>query len=68
MVRQLLISESRVVVEKILFFGFLVLISIGVFGFPKIEIEGKPQIHFQTNFIKLMLEYKGGSTEERKVL
>ena len=41
--------------------------SIGVLGFPKTEIEGKPQINFQTDFIKLMFKHKGGSTEERKV-
>lgn len=37
-------------------------------GFPKIEIERKPQKNFQINFIMLMLEHKGGSTEKRKVL
>lgn len=39
-----------------------------VLGFPKIDIEGKPQKVFQTSFIKLMLKHEGGSTEERKDL
>lgn len=37
----------------------------GVLRFPKIEIERKPQKIFQTIFIKLMLQHKGGGTEER---
>ena len=43
-------------------------ISIRVLGFPKTEIQRKPQRNFQTDFIKVMLEHKGGSTEEKKVL
>lgn len=41
--------------------------SVRILGFHKIEIE-KPQKNLQTNFIRLMIEHKGGSTEERKVL
>ena len=37
-------------------------------GFPKIEVERNRQRNFQTHFIKLMLEHRGGSTGERKVL
>lgn len=37
--------------------------SIGVLGFPKIEIERKPQRNFQTDFIKLVFKFMGGSTE-----
>ena len=46
------------------------LIATGVtaLGVLEIEIERKPQRHFQTGFIKLMFKHKGGSTEERKVL
>lgn len=42
--------------------------GIRVLGFPKREIKRKPQKNFQTDFIKLMLEHRGDSTEERKVL
>ena len=42
--------------------------GIEVLGFPKIEIESKPQWNFQANFIKLVLEHKGGSAEGREVL
>lgn len=38
-----------------------------VLGFPKTEIERKPQENSQTNYIKLMVSYKGYSTEESKV-
>ena len=38
----------------------------GFLGFPKIEIKRKPQRNFQTCFFKIMLEHKGGSTEERQ--
>ena len=31
-------------------------------------MEKKPQRNFQTDFIKLMLEHNGDSTEERKAL
>lgn len=41
--------------------------SVRVLGLHEIEIE-KPQKNLQTNFIRLMIEHKGGSTEERKVL
>lgn len=41
---------------------------IWVLEFSNTEIERKPQKNVQTRFIKLMLEHKGGSTEERKVL
>lgn len=41
---------------------------VGILGFPKIKIERKPQRNNQTDFMKLMLEQKGGSTEERKAL
>lgn len=37
-------------------------------GFFKINIERKPQKNFPTNFIKLLLENKGISTEKRKIL
>ena len=40
----------------------------GVLGFPRIVIKRKPQRNFQTDFMKLGLEHKGGSQEERKVL
>lgn len=43
-------------------------LNVGVLGFPKMKIEGKFQRNFKTDFIKLMLEHKGGSTEEGKVL
>ena len=42
--------------------------SVGILGFPKLEIERKLQGNFQTDFIKLILEDKGSSTEESKVL
>lgn len=42
--------------------------SVRILMLPKIEMERKPQRHFQADFIRLMLEHKGGSTEERKVL
>lgn len=35
--------------------------GIGGWGFPKIEIERKPQGNFQTDFIKFTLEHKGSS-------
>lgn len=38
------------------------------FRFFKIKIERKPQKNFPTNFIKLLLENKGISTEKRKIL
>ena len=41
---------------------------MGVPGFPKIDIERKPQRKVQAGFIKLMLKQKGGSAEDRKVL
>lgn len=40
----------------------------GVLGLPKIEMERKAQKKFQADFIKLMFQHKGGSTEESKVL
>lgn len=40
-----------------------VLPGIGVLGFPKMNMEEKPQ---RTDFIRLMLQHKGRSTEERK--
>ena len=51
------------------YFLFLVyssLTGIGVLGFSKIEIERKHQRNFQTDFIKLILKYKGVRTEERR--
>lgn len=36
--------------------------------FSNTETERKPQNNVQKRFIKLMLEHKGSSTEERKVL
>lgn len=42
--------------------------GVGILGFPTIEIERKLQKKFQTNFLKLMPEHKGGSTEESRVL
>lgn len=44
------------------------LIAIGskALGVFKIEIERQPQRHCQADFVKLMLEHKGGTTEERK--
>lgn len=42
--------------------------STGILHFPKTEIRRKPQKNFQMHFIKVMLEHRGGSTEERKGL
>lgn len=42
--------------------------GIGVLGLPKVETERKPQRNFQTDLITLLLEHRGGSTEEGKVL
>lgn len=42
--------------------------GVGILGFPKIEIERKPQRNFPIDLIKLLLEHKGGGAEERKVL
>lgn len=41
--------------------------GLGIVGFPKIEMERKPQRNFPADFIKLMLEHRGGSTGEGKV-
>ena len=46
----------------------LLVTGMRVLGFLKTEIERQLQRNFQMDFIKLMLEHKGGSTEERKVL
>lgn len=37
---------------------------VGILGFPKVEIERKPQRSFQTDFIKLVLEH--GEAAQRK--
>lgn len=37
-------------------------------GFSKIEIRRKSEKNYQTDFIKFMLQHKGDSTEDRKVL
>ena len=33
-------------------------VGIGILGFPKTEIERKPQRNFQIDFIKIMLKNK----------
>ena len=46
---------------------FHVVTDIEVLQFPEMEIERKLQRNFQTDFIKLMLEHKGGKHKEQEV-